>query len=120
MRTGAVEPDHAHVGIANKINPVLEDRDALRADDSLVDRARLLAGRALAYEGLSQWEAALNDYNSALDLAKQAGWGIFPLPAYACMPKLLTFLSRIYILKSILQEYGVRRYFESESPLILG
>ncbi|KAK9918641.1 hypothetical protein WJX75_005609 [Coccomyxa subellipsoidea] len=41
--------------------------------DSLVEQARLLAGRALAYEGLAQWEAALGDYNRALDLARQAG-----------------------------------------------
>ncbi|EIE21845.1 TPR-like protein [Coccomyxa subellipsoidea C-169] len=43
------------------------------AADSLVERARLLAGRALAYEGLAQWEAALGDYNTALDLARQGG-----------------------------------------------
>ncbi len=46
----------------------------MSAADSLVERARLLAGRALAYEGLAQWEAALGDYNTALDLARQGGW----------------------------------------------
>lgn len=38
-----------------------------------LDVARLLAGRALAYEGLSDWRAALRDYNSALDTARAAG-----------------------------------------------
>ena len=47
---------------------------AVCADEELVDQARLLAGRALAYEGLAQWEAALEDYNRALDMARQAGW----------------------------------------------
>lgn len=46
---------------------------AVCAAGNLVDQARLLAGRALAYEGLAQWEAALEDYNRALDLARQAG-----------------------------------------------
>lgn len=40
---------------------------------ALTDRARLLAGRALACEGLSKWEAALKDYEAALDLASQGG-----------------------------------------------
>ncbi len=84
VRTSAVEPDHAYMGIASITYPVLEERGALRAADSLVDRARLLAGRALAYEGLAQWEAALNDYNSALDLAKQAGWGFCSQHACPC------------------------------------
>lgn len=35
--------------------------------------ARLRSGRALAYEGLSQWRDALADYTAALDLAAQAG-----------------------------------------------
>ena len=43
------------------------------AESSPVDRARLLAGRALAYEGLADWQAALEDYNAALDLAQKAG-----------------------------------------------
>jgi hypothetical protein len=43
------------------------------ADDALVDRARLLAGRALAHEGLSDWPAALEDYNVALNLAARGG-----------------------------------------------
>ena len=31
--------------------------------------ARLTAGRALAYEGFSDWERALEDYDKSLDLA---------------------------------------------------
>lgn len=42
--------------------------------ESLTDRARLLAGRALAEEGLGQWREALGDYSAALDLAFQGGW----------------------------------------------
>lgn len=42
--------------------------------DFYTDRARLLAGRALAYEGLSLWREALNDYTTALDLAGLGGW----------------------------------------------
>eukprot|EP00891_Asterochloris_glomerata_P002907 jgi/Astpho2/2907/e_gw1.00050.290.1_t len=38
-----------------------------------LDRARLTAGRALAHEGLSQWQSALDDYNAALQLSKDAG-----------------------------------------------
>ena len=41
--------------------------------DGTIDAARLLAGRALAYEGLAEWEAALRDYDSALLLARAAG-----------------------------------------------
>jgi tetratricopeptide (TPR) repeat protein len=41
--------------------------------DQPVTAARLKSGRALAYEGLSQWEAALQDYMAALDLAAAAG-----------------------------------------------
>ena len=41
--------------------------------DGLVDRARLLAGRALAWEGLAEWGAALADYDAALLTARQAG-----------------------------------------------
>ena len=37
------------------------------------DRARLLSGRALAYEGLSLWERALHDYDEALQLAVEDG-----------------------------------------------
>ncbi|CAG9460624.1 unnamed protein product [Pedinophyceae sp. YPF-701] len=35
--------------------------------------ARLLSGRALAYEGLGEWKAALDDYNAALEVAGRAG-----------------------------------------------
>lgn len=39
----------------------------------LTTYARLLAGRALAYEGLGQWEAALEDYTAALAQASAGG-----------------------------------------------
>lgn len=39
----------------------------------LTSRARLLSGRALAYEGLSEWQLALSDYDSALQLAALGG-----------------------------------------------
>jgi hypothetical protein len=38
-----------------------------------LDVARLLAGRALAYEGLSDWRCALRDYDAALGTASAAG-----------------------------------------------
>ena len=38
-----------------------------------VVRARLLAGRALAYEGLSDWESALQSYEQAMQNAASAG-----------------------------------------------
>ena len=47
--------------------------DMLAAGDALVERARLLAGRALAHEGLSDWQAALDDYDLALSLAARGG-----------------------------------------------
>jgi tetratricopeptide (TPR) repeat protein len=37
----------------------------------LTTKARLLSGRALAYEGLAQWQEALNDYDQALQLAAE-------------------------------------------------
>lgn len=40
---------------------------------SFPDRPRLLAGRGLANEGLSDWVAALDDYTAALEEAKTAG-----------------------------------------------
>lgn len=46
---------------------------ATPAAESPVERARLLAGRALALEGLAEWEAALADYDRALLLARAAG-----------------------------------------------
>jgi tetratricopeptide (TPR) repeat protein len=48
-------------------------RAATPAESSPVERARLLAGRALALEGLAEWEAALADYDRALLLARAAG-----------------------------------------------
>lgn len=45
---------------------------ALNTTDAITDRARLLAGRALAHEGLSHWEDSLNDYNSAIQLASSS------------------------------------------------
>jgi tetratricopeptide (TPR) repeat protein len=41
--------------------------------DQPVTAARLRSGRALAYEGLSQWQSALSDYTAALDLAQEGG-----------------------------------------------
>lgn len=41
--------------------------------DDPINTARLLSGRALAYEGLSEWHQALADYNQALDLAAAGG-----------------------------------------------
>lgn len=43
------------------------------AEAEPVSKARLLAGRALAYEGLSEWRAAINDYDAAMELAAAAG-----------------------------------------------
>jgi len=40
------------------------------ADDPII-KARLLSGRALAYEGISEWRLALDDYNTAVELAAQ-------------------------------------------------
>lgn len=42
-------------------------------DQQPVTAARLRSGRALAFEGLSRWQAALDDYMAALDLAAAAG-----------------------------------------------
>ncbi|PSC74586.1 Tetratricopeptide repeat [Micractinium conductrix] len=42
---------------------------ALLPADGAVDRARLLSGRGLAYEGLGDWPAALQDYKGSLALA---------------------------------------------------
>lgn len=38
-----------------------------------IDRARVLSGRALAYEGLGDWVAALQDYDAALAIAQKLG-----------------------------------------------
>jgi hypothetical protein len=43
------------------------------AGDSTGSIARLLVGRALAFEGLSQWKDALADYNAALDMTMKEG-----------------------------------------------
>lgn len=45
----------------------------LTPQSKLVDQARLLAGRALAYEGLSDWRSALSDYDTAIKLAASGG-----------------------------------------------
>ncbi|EFN55107.1 hypothetical protein CHLNCDRAFT_135026 [Chlorella variabilis] len=42
--------------------------------EAAVDRARLLAGRGLAYEGLGDWVAALGDYDQALSQAQSGEW----------------------------------------------
>jgi hypothetical protein len=34
-----------------------------RCAGGTIDEARLLAGRALAWEGIYEWDAALRDYN---------------------------------------------------------
>ena len=46
----------------------VEDRDFSRAV------GRLLSGRALVYEGLSEWELALKDYDEALRATKSGGF----------------------------------------------
>lgn len=46
---------------------------AMDVPQKKTDRARLLSGRALAYEGLSLWERALEDYDEALQLAIEDG-----------------------------------------------
>lgn len=38
-----------------------------------IDEARLLAGRALAWEGVDEWGRALGDYDRALQLATVSG-----------------------------------------------
>ena len=38
-----------------------------------IDEARLLAGRALAWEGIDEWGRALGDYDRALQLATASG-----------------------------------------------
>ncbi len=53
------------------------------SESDLVDRARLLAGRALAYEGLAQWQDALGDYTDALELARRAGWEMQPIRTWS-------------------------------------
>lgn len=45
----------------------------LLGPEPTLDRARVLSGRALALEGLADWPGALNDYDRALQIAKQAG-----------------------------------------------
>lgn len=54
----------------------LDDFDAalrLTPASAPVDRARLLAGRGLAHEGLAQWPEALADYEAAMALATGEG-----------------------------------------------
>ena len=61
--------DQLTISIAGSL---LKD-EMLALGDALVERARLLAGRALAHEGLSDWQAALDDYDLALTLAARGG-----------------------------------------------
>ncbi|GLC42869.1 hypothetical protein PLESTB_001433100 [Pleodorina starrii] len=59
----------------------LQDFEAalrLVPDTDRVTRARLRTGRALGYEGLSEWEAALADYKSGMELAAEAGESLDP------------------------------------------
>ncbi|GAB4823418.1 hypothetical protein N2152v2_010464 [Parachlorella kessleri] len=54
----------------------LNDFDAalrLTPASRALDQARLLAGRGLAYEGISDWVGAMKDYDAALSLAKSVG-----------------------------------------------
>jgi hypothetical protein len=48
--------------------------DKMGAADEGSARARLLSGRALAFEALSRWPEALADYNAALVQAVAAGY----------------------------------------------
>lgn len=45
----------------------------LTPGEAQLDQARLLAGQALAHEGLAQWPAALDCYDQSLGLAAAAG-----------------------------------------------
>lgn len=54
------------------------------AEADLVGQARLRAGRALAWEGLSEWRAAIADYDDAMALAARAGCA-HSLRQHACM-----------------------------------
>lgn len=59
----------------------LEDFDAalrLTPASAPLDRARLLAGRGLALEGVSDWVAAISDYSAAIAAAAEAGEGADP------------------------------------------
>ncbi len=55
----------------------------------LTTRARLLSGRALALEGLSDWQGALGDYTQAMELAEQGGW------VHVCIKGVLTCVLRV-------------------------
>ena len=58
--------------LALKIN---EPSSSLIPDEAQLEAlARLYAGRALALEGLSQWEKALEDYSRAMDKASERGF----------------------------------------------
>jgi len=63
---------------AKRFKEALEDFDAALSaeldDDASGTGARLHAGRALAHEGLYQWEQALVDYNVALEAASKGGF----------------------------------------------
>lgn len=61
---------------AKKFDAALEDFDAalrLTPASAPLDRARLLAGRGLALEGVSDWVAAISDYSAAIEAAAGAG-----------------------------------------------
>jgi len=55
-----------------------EDALKLTPPEALTDRARLVAGRALAYEGVSKWQLALDDYTEAVRLAAEGGEKLDP------------------------------------------
>lgn len=46
---------------------------ALLGPEPSLDRARVLSGRGLAWEGIGDWVSALNDYTAALDTAAKVG-----------------------------------------------
>eukprot|EP00798_Chlamydomonas_sp_ICE-L_P020749 gene20749-27569_t len=48
------------------------------AEEEPITYARLLSGRALAYEGVSKWQDALDDYSTALDMATKGGESLDP------------------------------------------
>jgi Tfp pilus assembly protein PilF len=65
----------AHVDGKNFSVAVKDFDECLRLIDNedTLDRARVVSGRALAFEGLGDWVAALKDYDAALVLAEKLG-----------------------------------------------
>ncbi len=64
----------------------LEQAQASSTDsDLLTARARMLSGRALAYEGLAEWRKALSDYDEAMVLAAAGGESPGELVCWHCM-----------------------------------